>query len=952
MEQSTKSFSDKDPDSTDNENNIHAWYSHKENMAPLERGRNANKISINLSQQNSPSSQRRQNARITQFESLVCPSEDPGFFLEASPNQSEDRSDVLIHWLSYIKFMQDTFPSATQPIFLLLERCTRALLSSTKYHNDVRFIRVCVLYADKTSCAMDVYKFLYSKKVGAKTALFWVAWAWVAEKQNDFKFCEKIFLKGINKKAHPLKMLETRHKQFQRRMSRHFLNTQASANDSFEESSSTRRTTLQSLTDSRVRFNNRSYYHTNSLHPQRTNTELSGSRQENDGQDGRVLHRRDPNSGTRAHSNNSNSTSQSTFQIFVDQENQDGFKFDDENAHSYHRTRVLAKQSDRNKENSDNPIQWNERGGLKSNESSEHVNDMAHIRRRPISQAGPKFELFVDENCASESGTSQKRTTGVRSRSPGSSSNSRSLRQRLEDGVADKLAKDPLRYVRNPEKLKVDVSHCNPVDKSCSRGQQKPWGKMADQVDETVAQGINHKKSSLEGKEILCVEEERVRLRCYQLMTGGSNINLLMDRTDVVDISLDESSVMSIDMEDSIAEVHCGEDQASSSRSRNTLFPIAENITTAGDTDVEHNVLNVSNISNASSVLNERDAVGVSGTEETVNTKFAMRELSMMFSSPGAAIDSYDKINESKVMPNKTFFSATDNSFATLKCTNKAHVSDGNTTFSIMADLNLSGCENNKNKNQHAANDFLTNSDNKKITSKLPFTIHTDENDCDYDHMKEKPKSSLHFKIHSDDCNITNVATNTKQDTSLPFTIHSDSIDSIINKSKKNGEKSETFEEEVSEENSNTATLSLLNEAIASPPKDTVKTTARMNGSEFSLPFTIHQDKTERSAGALHQDDNGETATFSLFNEAIASSPVLKQNYDGTNNLRNFSIIEENDTVESVQGKQNMLSDGDTATFSIFNDALGDEDLSDVEENKCAKDTGSVRLKMKDLFIN
>ena len=43
-----------------------------------------------------------------------------------------------------------------------MERCTRALLHRQEYKNDVRFIRVCVTYADKTSSPADVFQILAS----------------------------------------------------------------------------------------------------------------------------------------------------------------------------------------------------------------------------------------------------------------------------------------------------------------------------------------------------------------------------------------------------------------------------------------------------------------------------------------------------------------------------------------------------------------------------------------------------------------------------------------------------------------------------------------------------------------------------------------------------------------------------------------------------------------------
>ena len=71
---------------------------------------------------------------------------------------------------------------------------------------------------------------------------------------------------------------------------------------------------------------------------------------------------------------------------------------------------------------------------------------------------------------------------------------------------------------------------------------------------------------------------------------------------------------------------------AKKSNPRKVLFDVN---TSFGNRSVASNV---NNTSTASSVINESEAVGIhDDKEETVNTKFAARELSMMFSSPAAA---------------------------------------------------------------------------------------------------------------------------------------------------------------------------------------------------------------------------------------------------------------------------------------------------------------------------
>lgn len=42
----------------------------------------------------------------------------------------------------------------------------------------------------------DVFSFMQTNKIGEKVALFWVAWAYVAEKALNYKLTDQIFQKG------------------------------------------------------------------------------------------------------------------------------------------------------------------------------------------------------------------------------------------------------------------------------------------------------------------------------------------------------------------------------------------------------------------------------------------------------------------------------------------------------------------------------------------------------------------------------------------------------------------------------------------------------------------------------------------------------------------------------------------------------------------------------------
>lgn len=101
----------------------------------------------------------------------------------------------------YIEWVQKEWPSDTQRSFELCERCTRALKDDARYRDDPRYLKVWIAYADRVGNPGDIFRHLHKARVGRSLALFWVAWAWVAEKSGDFKFADKLYAQGVTKDA-------------------------------------------------------------------------------------------------------------------------------------------------------------------------------------------------------------------------------------------------------------------------------------------------------------------------------------------------------------------------------------------------------------------------------------------------------------------------------------------------------------------------------------------------------------------------------------------------------------------------------------------------------------------------------------------------------------------------------------------------------------------------------
>ncbi len=517
----------------DEDTTIHNWELYKENAAPLERGRDAHKLSKVLSSPTSESTQSKKDhdQNLRHFESLVRPSErferyyvrmedehrtkkeeeersrrrkmmkkkqdgevtvtKPMIDIEALLTKCKVDSDPIIHWLKYIKYHEETYPSDTHSQFLLMERCTQSLFHLPKYQNDVRYIRVCILYAEKTSNPHEQFKYYHKSKLGERVAIFWLAWAWVAEKKGDFPFADKLFRKAKEKKAKPGKIVEERYKQFQRRMSRHWLNNaekqqqqQQGHDDDDEYCESDRRGILNGLTEEGVRQNNRARginnHHSNSLG---TNGVLNNR---NGQQTSRVGNGGGGAVGINSNSNN-HPTSKQSFSVFMDSNpdshHENGYNlnqstlYQDENEENQIPVPRMVREKDRTKENTISAEAWNQRGGLHSSshryyghhhdDHDDHGQDaaIASVARRwagtgsdslvaggTSSSSQPAFQVFVDEECmdkennngvsddgsSSISGTNNNgtgRSGFSRAKRPASRSRNhdRTLRQRMDD---------------------------------------------------------------------------------------------------------------------------------------------------------------------------------------------------------------------------------------------------------------------------------------------------------------------------------------------------------------------------------------------------------------------------------------------------------------------------------------------------------------------------------------
>lgn len=580
-----------------------AWETIKENSAPLERGRNVYALEQFVMETDE---ERDSKQRMVQT-----------FELRVAPEKSSTFEDPLVDWLSYIKFHQDAYPAATHDQFLLLERCFRTFHKNKRYFNDVRFIRVCCLYADKTAEPCATFKELYKLGIGHASATFWNAWAFVAEKQEDFKLAEQIFEKGLRKQAEPIDYLKLRQKRFQRRMGRYWLNSMRQ-NDDEED---VRRSVLGSLSSA-------STVHRHSGRG---------------GAAGRTFQTGAASLSTfvdRSASNNG-STVKAPFPIFSDSENTLCSNFLEDSS-DIPTDREREVEAERWKENCATAERWNERGALISNTYNCPLSSIARS-----TTAHSAFAIHVDEECA----VHHVREEHERQLHAASQRRARDERTAVfrehEASVAETLSLDPLRYVRHPEQADQD-SKRRRAPESSQKMVMRFVGKQRLLTDNGVEQ---------------CFEEARASTGFYTLLTASSNFNYFVKQQENFNDSFasvysaefasdDEKTFGSSAAKDETKllkrKAFATREQREAAKLRHitgkppTLscrkppVAVSTSLHMHNNTSFESVIPTPRNVSTVSSTIDEAVAVGVpTGKEEqTINTQVALKELSMMFSSP------------------------------------------------------------------------------------------------------------------------------------------------------------------------------------------------------------------------------------------------------------------------------------------------------------------------------
>ena len=394
--------------SLDSENQ---WEYSKENVVPIKRGRSVKGLVNSL--QAVEASQGNKAKEIVQCEEATERFEkELKSILELSPSSQNDES-LLDVYMKHHKWIRDTYPSDNTKSLAFLERATFDLKDNETCKNSPKFIKMWCEYADSVRNPGEIFSFMQSNKIGDKCALFWVAWAFVAEKAQNYNMTDQIYQKGLKRQAAPRELVVKRYHQFQRRMARLMLDREKNG-----ESLDLTQPVVNETTNEKTRKA------LGSLGSSQASSGASRLPKSNSSQQGVG----GSSSSSRSHRG---PRSNETFDIFVD----DAASTMDGQLHENKNWKTLAKVKDSKKENVEQARKWTESGGITAPCSTSRRPEPSTAQRTFVS-----VPIYVDDEEEEKDKNADVIEEGCRSSSrPGLS-----IRATLEKAPMESLMKNPL----------------------------------------------------------------------------------------------------------------------------------------------------------------------------------------------------------------------------------------------------------------------------------------------------------------------------------------------------------------------------------------------------------------------------------------------------------------------------------------------------------------------------
>ncbi|CAL1699498.1 unnamed protein product [Somion occarium] len=182
----------------------------KENIQPIAKGRRVTALSAILS---TPHAQRETRLAATRNRLRIN--------VEVSLEDEDD--DPLEAYCRFVDWTVENYPqghSAESGLLELLEEATRVLRNDRdgKWKDDMRYLKLWVLYASYVEKPAIIYKFCVVNEIGTSHALLYEEFAVALERAGRKAEADETYLLGVARRAAPVERLEAKHREFQKRM--------------------------------------------------------------------------------------------------------------------------------------------------------------------------------------------------------------------------------------------------------------------------------------------------------------------------------------------------------------------------------------------------------------------------------------------------------------------------------------------------------------------------------------------------------------------------------------------------------------------------------------------------------------------------------------------------------------------------------------------------------------
>uniref|UniRef100_A0AAZ3RK97 Mitotic checkpoint serine/threonine-protein kinase BUB1 n=1 Tax=Oncorhynchus tshawytscha TaxID=74940 RepID=A0AAZ3RK97_ONCTS len=128
--------------------------------------------------------------------------------------------DPLDPWDRFIKYLEKRLPAEdSKAISLVLDRLVQRFLQEERYTNDIRYVNYCIKCASYYNEPIKLYSHIYSKGIGTRDAVLYVAWAQQFEQQGLLQQADAVYQRAIENQAKPTDTVLQQYRMFQTRTS-------------------------------------------------------------------------------------------------------------------------------------------------------------------------------------------------------------------------------------------------------------------------------------------------------------------------------------------------------------------------------------------------------------------------------------------------------------------------------------------------------------------------------------------------------------------------------------------------------------------------------------------------------------------------------------------------------------------------------------------------------------